>query len=132
MVYNQELKREIPEGWEVRTISQFIGNNKGGDWGKEQEEGMKREGGGEEREKEKEAKKARDEIVNATAEKLAAMAPTQAAITERVIREVKTNTVYRDCVLPDDGLRLVNAARAGSAGKSDNSLPATSTNSVER
>lgn len=39
MVYNQELKREIPEGWEVRTISQFIGNNKGGDWGKEQEEG---------------------------------------------------------------------------------------------
>lgn len=39
MVYNQELKREIPEGWEVRTISQLIGNNKGGDWGKEKEEG---------------------------------------------------------------------------------------------
>ena len=63
--------------------------------------------------KEKEAKKARDEIVNATANKLAAMAPTQAAITERVIREVKTNTVYRDCVLPDSGVRLLNNAIAG-------------------
>lgn len=39
MVYNQELKREIPQGWEVKTIFEFIGNNKGGDWGKEQEEG---------------------------------------------------------------------------------------------
>ncbi|MGJ0337936.1 restriction endonuclease subunit S [Aliarcobacter cryaerophilus] len=39
MVYNQELKRDIPQGWEVKTISEFIGNNKGGDWGKEQEEG---------------------------------------------------------------------------------------------
>lgn len=39
MVYNQELKREIPEGWESKTIVQLIGNNKGGDWGKEKEEG---------------------------------------------------------------------------------------------
>ena len=39
MVYNQELKREIPDGWEAKTISQLIGNNKGGDWGKEKEEG---------------------------------------------------------------------------------------------
>ncbi|RXJ82197.1 restriction endonuclease subunit S [Arcobacter sp. F2176] len=39
MVYNQELKREIPERWEAKTIAQFIGNNKGGDWGKEKEEG---------------------------------------------------------------------------------------------
>ena len=39
MVYSKKLKREIPEGWEVKTISQLIGNNKGGDWGKEQEEG---------------------------------------------------------------------------------------------
>lgn len=59
------------------------------------------------------ANQARDEIVNATANKLAAMAPTQAAITERVIREVKTNTVYRDCVLPDSGVRVLNNAIAG-------------------
>ena len=39
MVYSKELKREIPDGWEAKTISQLIGNNKGGNWGKEQEEG---------------------------------------------------------------------------------------------
>ncbi|PLY07449.1 MAG: restriction endonuclease [Arcobacter sp.] len=39
MIYSKELKREIPEGWEAKAISQFIGNNKGGDWGKEKEEG---------------------------------------------------------------------------------------------
>lgn len=60
------------------------------------------------------AKQARDELVDATANKLAAMAPTQAAITERVIREVKTNTVYSECVLPDSGVRLLNDAIAGS------------------
>ena len=53
-------------------------------------------------------------------------------IYQRTQREITEKPVYRDCVLPDDGLRLVNAVRAGSAGKSDNSLPATSTNSVER
>jgi len=64
--------------------------------------------------KAKAAADARAEIVNATAEKLAAMAPKQEAITERVIREVKTNTVYRDCVLPDSGVRLLNdAIKAG-------------------
>lgn len=62
----------------------------------------------------KAATKARAELVDATANKLAAMAPTQSAITERVIREVKTNTVYRDCVLPDSGVRLLNDAIAGS------------------
>jgi type I restriction enzyme S subunit len=39
MVYSQELKREIPKGWEVKTISELIGNNKGGDWGKANLEG---------------------------------------------------------------------------------------------
>ncbi len=39
MVYNEDLKREIPEGWEVKTISEWISNDKGGDWGKETEEG---------------------------------------------------------------------------------------------
>ena len=53
-------------------------------------------------------------------------------IYQRTQREITEKPVYHDCVLPADGVRLVNAARAGSAGKSDNSLPATSTNSVER
>ena len=39
MVYNAELKREIPEGWEVKTISEWIKKDKNGDWGKETEEG---------------------------------------------------------------------------------------------
>ena len=39
MVYNSILKREIPEGWEIGTISEFIASSKGGDWGKETIEG---------------------------------------------------------------------------------------------
>ena len=39
MVWNEELKRDIPEGWEVDNLSSFINNDKSGDWGKEQEEG---------------------------------------------------------------------------------------------
>ena len=39
MVYNELLKREIPEGWEVRRISLQIKENIGGDWGKEAPEG---------------------------------------------------------------------------------------------
>lgn len=39
MVWNEELKTEIPEGWTVDTLSSFINNDKSGDWGKEQEEG---------------------------------------------------------------------------------------------
>src|SRR5690606_1472825 len=39
MVYNQELKREIPEGWAVKTISKWIKKDKSGDWGKEEAEG---------------------------------------------------------------------------------------------
>ncbi|MCM1143798.1 MAG: restriction endonuclease subunit S [Blautia sp.] len=39
MVWNEELKREIPAGWKVGTLSKFIAKDKGGDWGKEVEEG---------------------------------------------------------------------------------------------
>ncbi len=39
MVYNEELKREIPEGWEVDSFSDRINNDKSGDWGKESEQG---------------------------------------------------------------------------------------------
>lgn len=66
---------------------------------------------------EKATAKARAELIDATANKLAAMAPKQDAITERVIREVKTNTVYRDCVLPDSGVRMLNDAIRGTSGQ---------------
>jgi type I restriction enzyme S subunit len=39
MVWNEELKREIPDGWEVKLFSEWINNDKSGDWGKEQPEG---------------------------------------------------------------------------------------------
>lgn len=35
MVWNDELKREIPEGWRVQPLSHFIAYSKNGDWGNE-------------------------------------------------------------------------------------------------
>ena len=39
MVYSEELKREIPEGWDVAFLSSYIAKDKSGDWGKEAEQG---------------------------------------------------------------------------------------------
>ncbi|MBW2960422.1 restriction endonuclease subunit S [Mesonia aestuariivivens] len=39
MVYNEELKREIPEGWVDKTIANWIENDKSGDWGKDSKQG---------------------------------------------------------------------------------------------
>jgi type I restriction enzyme S subunit len=39
MVYNEKLKREVPDGWEVELYSEWINNDKSGDWGKELPEG---------------------------------------------------------------------------------------------
>lgn len=39
MVFNKELKRDIPEGWKVDSFSAWIKNDKSGDWGKETEQG---------------------------------------------------------------------------------------------
>lgn len=39
MVWSEELKREIPEGWEVSLIADWILKDKNGDWGKESIEG---------------------------------------------------------------------------------------------
>jgi len=39
MVYNQTIKREIPEGWDVSVLADWIKNDKTGDWGKDIEEG---------------------------------------------------------------------------------------------
>lgn len=39
MVWNEELKREIPEGWKAGRLNQLIKQDKGGDWGKEFPEG---------------------------------------------------------------------------------------------
>ncbi len=39
MVYDEVLKREIPEGWEVTFFNDWINKTKTGDWGKEELEG---------------------------------------------------------------------------------------------
>ena len=39
MVWSEELKRKIPEGWSVGTLNQYITGDKAGDWGKDKEEG---------------------------------------------------------------------------------------------
>lgn len=39
MVYNETLKREIPEGWKVTVFNDWIKETKAGDWGKEIQEG---------------------------------------------------------------------------------------------
>ena len=35
MVWNEKLKRELPEGWEITTLSEKIANKKSGDWGQD-------------------------------------------------------------------------------------------------
>ena len=39
MVWNEVLQKEIPIGWEIGRIDHFIKNDKGGDWGKDSEQG---------------------------------------------------------------------------------------------
>jgi type I restriction enzyme, S subunit len=39
MVYNATLKRDIPAGWEVGPLSDWVATDKTGDWGKETAEG---------------------------------------------------------------------------------------------
>ena len=39
MVYNAELKREIPQGWKDGVIADLIKNDKSGDWGKDEVQG---------------------------------------------------------------------------------------------
>tara|TARA_B100001093_G_scaffold154402_1_gene147073 strand:+ start:4398 stop:5663 length:1266 start_codon:yes stop_codon:yes gene_type:complete len=39
MIYNEELKKNIPEGWEVGELRFWIDRDKSGDWGKEKSEG---------------------------------------------------------------------------------------------
>jgi type I restriction enzyme S subunit len=39
MEYNQELEKDIPEGWEVKSLNELTLDTLGGDWGKENIEG---------------------------------------------------------------------------------------------
>jgi type I restriction enzyme S subunit len=39
MVWNKDLNREIPEGWDIHTLDYWIEKDKNGDWGKEEIQG---------------------------------------------------------------------------------------------
>lgn len=39
MVWNEALKREVPEGWEVQKMAEWLDIDKSGDWGKDEQEG---------------------------------------------------------------------------------------------
>ena len=55
-------------------------------------------------------KEAQDKALDAAAKAVAQLNITQQTIVQKVQHEVQTKTVYRDCVVPDDGSRLLNAA----------------------
>jgi hypothetical protein len=65
------------------------------------------------------ADRAREETRQAAqqgaAEAIAALKPVNTTIVQKVQREIQTNTVYRDCRLPADGLRLANESITGRA-----------------
>jgi type I restriction enzyme S subunit len=39
MIWSEELKREVPQGWKVVKMADWIDSNKSGDWGNEEPEG---------------------------------------------------------------------------------------------
>jgi len=65
------------------------------------------------------------EAANKTAaQAIAAIKPKYTTIQNEVQREIRTNTVYSDCKLPADGLRLVQQALNGGAiPTGDSKLP---------
>lgn len=65
------------------------------------------------------------DAANTTAgQAIAKIKPVYTTIQSEVQREIRTNTVYADCKLPADGLRLVNQAlRGGAVLIGDSKLP---------
>lgn len=60
------------------------------------------------------------------AEVIAALKPVNTTIVQKVQHEVQTNTVYRDCRVPADGVQLANQALTGRSPEpaSGDKLPA--------
>ena len=65
-----------------------------------------------------------DAATAVAAKAIGELRPKYTTIQNEVIRDVKTNTVYRDCKLSDDGMRLANQAlNAGTAAPGSGKLP---------
>ena len=68
------------------------------------------------------------DAANATAaQAIAAIKPKYTTIQNEVQREIRTNTVYSDCKLPADGLRLVQQALNGGIPTNSGKLPKETT-----
>lgn len=71
-------------------------------------------------------KEAQDKALDAAAKAVAQLNITQQTIVQKVQHEVQTKTVYGDCVVPDDGSRLLNAAISNQdQSSSDDGVQAT-------
>lgn len=70
-------------------------------------------------------KDAQDKALDAAAKAVAQLNITQQTIVQKVQHEVQTKTVYRDCVVPDDGSRLLNAAISNQEPASGDGVQAT-------
>lgn len=57
--------------------------------------------------------KAVEAATNVSAQAIATLKPVYTTIQNEVQREIRTNTVFADCKLPVDSLRLVNQALGG-------------------
>jgi uncharacterized protein HemX len=70
-----------------------------------------------------------DEAANTAAKAIAQLKPKYTTIQNEVQRDVQTHTIYRDCKLSADGLRLANQALAsgGAVAPGDSKLPGTHT-----
>lgn len=55
----------------------------------------------------------RDAAMQAAADAISSIKITNTTIRGEVQREIRTNTVYRDCRLPPDGVRIANDALRG-------------------
>lgn len=65
-----------------------------------------------------------DAATTVAAKAIGELRPKYTTIQNEVIRDVKTNTVYRDCKLSDDGMRLANQAlNAGTTTPGSGKLP---------
>lgn len=71
---------------------------------------------------EKHRERLADDVAKRTESALGTIRIENRTINNEVQREIRTRTVYRDCVLPADGVRLANEARSR-AGQPDRAVP---------
>lgn len=73
------------------------------------------------------AQQTKEAAMQGAAEAISKIKITNTTVRGEVQREIQTNTVYRDCKLPADGLRIANEAITGKRGKraGESQLPAT-------